>query len=355
MNKRYDIDEIFEVLFSVGEKNGFLTSTEILESMEDKCFDVDLLEDFYIKCSNAGIIIYDESPIDISTELSDNFEYLDNFTIDSVKKYFGEIGKLPLLSAQEEQELGKIIKEGNHVQAKKAKDRLVEANLKLVVSIAKKYAVIYKEPILDVINDGNLGLIKAAEKFDYQKGFKFSTYATWWIKQSIIRKYEENGRNIRLPSHMIQRINRVKKAMIELSKMTGKNPSSQEIAEYMNLTVETVNEILENIQEPLSLNAPIREDEGGDTFLMDFIPDDKTHFSDGIIQDMFVSDILDEASKYLNQREMDVIRLRFGLDDGKSHTLEEIARYYHVTRERVRQIEAKALKKLRLHIKDRNL
>ena len=355
MNNRYDIDEIFEVLFSEGKRKGFLTSIEILDRIDEKCLDVELLEDFYSKCSKAGVIIYEDAQLEIPTESSDNSEDWDNFTLDLVKQYLCEIGKIPLLSAKEEQELGKMIKEGNPVQSKEAKEKLVESNLKLVVSIAKRYAARFKEPILDVIDDGNLGLIKAVEKFDYEKGFKFSTYATWWIKQAIVRKNTETGRAIRLPSHMIERINRVKKAMLEISKQTGKTPSAQEIADYMNLTVETVNDVLANIQEPVSLNAPIREDEEGKSFLMDFIPDEKSLFSDEVIKKMTVNSIIEEATKYLDKRELDVIMWRYGFVDGQTYTLDEIAKHYHLTRERIRQIEAKALRKLRTHLKDPNL
>lgn len=353
MNNRYDIDEALRALLSEGKRKGFLTSKEILDSIDDK-LNVELLENFYEQCAKAGIEIYDDSNSDIS-DSSENDEDLDNFYLDPTGEYLREIGKIPLLSAEEEQELGKLIKEGSPIQAKEAKDKLVSANLRLVVSIARRYAGRFKEPILDVIEDGNLGLIKAAEKFDYKKGFKFSTYATWWIKQSIVRKNNETGRSIRLPSYMVERINRVKRAIVEISEKTGSIPSAEEIAEYMHLTVETVNEAILNFQEPTSLDAPIRENEDSKSFLIDFIPDERTPFSDEVIRGMTVSDILEEATKYLDDRELDVIKFRFGFVGGRTYTLEETAKHYRVTRERIRQIEAKAIRKLRIHLKDPDL
>lgn len=354
MNNRYDIDETLRALLSEGKRKGFLTSEEIIDSIDDKFVDIELLEDFYEQCAKTGIEIYDDSGSDTSDSL-DNNEYLDNFSLDSTGEYLREIGKIPLLSAEEEQKLGKIIKEGSPIQSKKAKDELVNANLRLVVSIARRYAARFKEPILDVIEDGNLGLMKAAEKFDYEKGFKFSTYATWWIKQSIVRKNTETGRSIRLPSYMVERINRVKRAMVEISKKTGSIPSAEEIAEYMHLTVETVNEAILNFQGPTSLDAPVREDEDSKSFLLDFIPDESSPFSDEVIREMAVSDILEEATQYLDDREIDVIKLRFGFIDGQTYTLEDIAKKYRLTRERIRQIERNSIRKLRKHIKDPNL
>lgn len=351
MNNRYDIDEVLRALLSKGKRKGFLTSLEIVDNVDENFLDMNLLEDFYEQCSNEGIEIYDDSSMDISDSSEDN-TYLD---LDITGEFLREIGKIPLLSAEEEQELGKLIKEGSPIQSKKAKDKLVSANLRLVVSIAKRYAPRFKEPLLDVIEDGNLGLMKAVEKFDYEKGFKFSTYATWWIRQSIIRKNVETGRQIHLPNYMVERINRVKRAIAELSKINGAMPSVEEIAEYMNLTVEIVNEAIMNFQEPASLDAPIKEDEGAKSFLIDFIQDESPSFSDTVVNKMIVCQLIDEASKYLKDRELDVIKLRFGFVDGHNYTLEEVAKYYNLTRQRIRQIEARALKKLRIHLKDPNL
>ena len=354
MNKRYNIDEILKTLFSEGTRKGYLTSAEIIDSIDEKIVNVELLRDFFERCAKAGIEIYDDSIFSISDYL-EHSEYFDAGSIDLMKEYLREIGRIPLLSAEEELELGKLIKEGSPIQAKQAKDKLVSANLRLVVSITKMYAPRFKEPILDVIGNGNLGLINAAEKFDYEKGFRFSTYATWWIKQAIVRADTDTGRTIRLPNHMVERINRIKKAMIELSKKNGKAPSVDEIAEYIHLTVDAVNEAILYFQEPISLEAPVKENEDAKSSMIDFIPDENSSFSEDVILKIAVADILNEASKYLDEREYKVILLRYGFDDGRPYTLNEIAQKYNLTRERIRQLECRALKKIRDHIKDLDL
>ena len=254
-----------------------------------------------------------------------------------------------MISAKEEQELGRLIKEGNTLQSKQAQAKLVEANLRLVVSIAKKYTSRMSQPFLDIIQNGNLGLMKAAERFDYEKGFKFSTYATWWIKQSITRSYSETARSIRLPNYMLVKVNQVKKAIDTLMAKTGKTPSMHEIAEYLNISVESAMEAFLNSQDIAYLNTPIGEDKEG-SCLVDFIPDNKNAFSE-LINHLFAKDLLDEASNYLSDREIEVMKLRFGFFDGQMYTLNEIAKQYHLTREKIQMIEAQALRKIRDHLK----
>ena len=259
---------------------------------------------------------------------------------DPVRMYLKEIGKVPLLSTEDEIELAKKISEGDE----EAKDKLVEANLRLVVSIAKRYAGRGMQ-FLDLIQEGNMGLIKAAEKFDYRKGYKFSTYATWWIRQSITRSIADQARTIRIPVHMVETINRLIRTSRQLLQELGREPQPEEIAERLKMPVEKVREIMKMAQEPVSLETPIGEEE--DSHLGDFLKDDKTATPVDAASYMLLREQLGEVMNSLTEREKQVLILRFGLADGRARTLEEVGKVFEVTRERIRQIEAKALRKLR--------
>ncbi len=267
---------------------------------------------------------------------------------DPVRMYLKEIGKVPLLTAEEEIELAKRMEEGNE----KAKHRLAEANLRLVVSIAKRY-VGRGMLFLDLIQEGNLGLIKAVEKFDYRKGYKFSTYATWWIRQAITRAIADQARTIRIPVHMVETINKLIRVSRQLLQDLGREPTPEEIAEEMDLSVERVREILKISQEPVSLETPIGKEE--DSHLGDFIQDDNMPVPADAAAFTMLREQLEEVLDTLTEREQKVLRLRFGLDDGRARTLEEVGKEFKVTRERIRQIEAKALRKLRHPSRSRKL
>ncbi len=267
---------------------------------------------------------------------------------DPVRMYLKEIGKVPLLSAEEEIELAQKMEDGNE----EAKKRLAEANLRLVVSIAKRY-VGRGMLFLDLIQEGNLGLIKAVEKFDYTKGYKFSTYATWWIRQAITRAIADQARTIRIPVHMVETINKLIRVSRQLLQELGREPSPEEIAEEMGMPVERVREILKISQEPVSLETPIGEEE--DSHLGDFIQDDNVPVPADAAAFSLLKEQLNEVLSTLTDREQKVLRLRFGLDDGRARTLEEVGKEFNVTRERIRQIEAKALRKLRHPSRSRKL
>ena len=267
---------------------------------------------------------------------------------DPVRMYLKEIGKVPLLTAEEEIELAKRMEIGDE----EAKKKLAEANLRLVVSIAKRY-VGRGMLFLDLIQEGNLGLIKAVEKFDYRKGFKFSTYATWWIRQAITRAIADQARTIRIPVHMVETINKLIRVSRQLLQELGREPTPDEIAESMNMPVERVREILKISQEPVSLETPIGEEE--DSHLGDFIQDDQVPVPADAAAFTLLKEQLEEVLETLTEREQKVLRLRFGLDDGRARTLEEVGKVFNVTRERIRQIEAKALRKLRHPSRSRKL
>ena len=292
-------------------------------------------------------IDFDEEPTDDELKLEEmDVDALDDLSFDNmnlddpVKLYLREIGRVPLLSSDEEIKLAVKISEGDEY----AKQRLTEANLRLVVSIAKKYVGrgLY---FLDLIQEGNVGLIKAVDKFDYQKGFKFSTYATWWIRQAITRAIADQARTIRIPVHMVETINRLKKVQSQLLHENGVEPSEELIAEKMDLPVERVREIMRVAQEPVSMETPIGPEE--DSRLMDFIRDEDALAPDEAALKTITNEDIDGVLRTLTPREESVIRLRFGLQDGRCHTLEEVGSEFNVTRERIRQIEAKALRKLR--------
>ncbi len=282
--------------------------------------------------------------IDISIPEGVNIE-------DPVRMYLKEIGKVPLLSAEEEIELAKLMEKGGP-EGERAKKKLAEANLRLVVSIAKRY-VGRGMLFLDLIQEGNLGLIKAVEKFDYQKGYKFSTYATWWIRQAITRAIADQARTIRIPVHMVETINKLVRVQRQLLQELGREPSPEEISKEMNMPVERVREILKISQEPVSLETPIGEEE--DSHLGDFIQDENVPVPADAAAFTLLKEQLVEVLDTLTDREQKVLRLRFGLDDGRARTLEEVGKEFNVTRERIRQIEAKALRKLRHPSRSRKL
>jgi RNA polymerase primary sigma factor len=342
-------------LIDTGRRAGKLTSSEISDAMEENgnVLDVEAMEKLYEELESNGIEIVDDTPVDVSSALpsseegADDYEdglIADGITIDDpVKVYLKEIGRVPLLSPEEETELALKIQAGGP-DGEKAKQRLSEANLRLVVSIAKRY-VGRGMQFLDLIQEGNLGLIKAVEKFDHTKGFKFSTYATWWIRQAITRAIADQARTIRIPVHMVETINKVKKVSSQLLHEYGHDPSAEEIAERLDMPVDKVREIMRVAQEPVSLETPIGEEE--DSHLGDFIPDDDAPVPAEAASQTLLKEQLADVLKTLTPREEKVLRLRFGLEDGRPRTLEEVGKEFDVTRERIRQIEAKALRKLR--------
>ena len=308
---------------------------EIPEDLDEDLKDAPLLDLDYIEEPDA-----DELE-EISPEELENALNVDNITLsDPVKMYLKEIGRVPLLTSDEEVELAERIAKGDV----KARQRLTEANLRLVVSIAKRY-VGRGMHFLDLIQEGNVGLIKAVEKFDHTKGFKFSTYATWWIRQAITRAIADQARTIRIPVHMVETINKLKKVQSQLLHENGRESTEEQIAQAMGLSVARVREIIRVAQEPVSMETPIGPEE--DSRLMDFIRDEEALAPDDAALKTITNEDIDAVLKTLTPREEDVIRLRFGLKDGRCHTLEEVGSEFNVTRERIRQIEAKALRKLR--------
>ena len=341
-------------LIDTGRHVGKLTSSEISDAMEENgnVLDVEAMEKLYEELESNGIEIVDDTPVDVSNALPSSEEGADDYedgltadgiTIDDpVKVYLKEIGRVPLLTPEEETELALKIQAGGP-EGEKAKQRLSEANLRLVVSIAKRY-VGRGMQFLDLIQEGNLGLIKAVEKFDHTKGFKFSTYATWWIRQAITRAIADQARTIRIPVHMVETINRMRQATNQLVYQNGHEPTPEELAKAMDMSVERVREIQRMAQEPASLESPVGEEE--DSSLGDFVADENAEAPGKAADRAMVAQQINQALKSLTPREEKVIRLRFGLDDGRPRTLEEVGRDFGVTRERVRQIEAKAIRKL---------
>ena len=343
--KKMTIDALMEQ----GKATGKLTTKEITDVLDELDFDTDQLASIISSCEQLNIEIVDDSVADDvlndnDLNMSDDLEMTlstEGIAIDDpVKIYLKEIGRVPLLSPDEETELAKRMAEGDSY----AKKRLSEANLRLVVSIAKKY-VGRGMQFLDLIQEGNLGLLKAVEKFDYTKGFKFSTYATWWIRQAITRAIADQARTIRIPVHMVETITKVKKVSSQLLHETGHDPSAEEIADKLEMPAERVREIMRIAQDPVSLETPIGEEE--DSHLGDFIPDDDAPAPADAASLMLLKEQLNEVLSTLTDREAKVLRLRFGLEDGRSRILEEVGKEFDVTRERIRQIEAKALRKLR--------
>ncbi len=335
-------------LVELGKSKGTLSNREIMDAIEEVTLDAEHMEKLYDMLEEQGIEIIEDliddiesldlSSVDTSAYASDDGSEM-MIVDDPVKVYLKEIGKVPLLSANDEIELAKKMKEGSEY----AKDRLAEANLRLVVSIAKRY-VGRGMHFLDLIQEGNLGLIKAVEKFDYEKGYKFSTYATWWIRQAITRAIADQARTIRIPVHMVETINRVMRVSRQLVQELGREPTSAEIAKELNQPEEKIREILKIALDPVSLETPIGEE---DSHLGDFIPDDDIPAPVEATSHIMLKEQLAEVLETLTPREAKVLQLRFGLIDGRQRTLEEVGREFNVTRERIRQIESKALRKLR--------
>lgn len=335
---------IVKSLIEKGKKSGILTYKEIMDEIDHIDLEPEQIEKIYEVLESMGIEVQGDmnevSGVE-EEELELDLSIPEGVAIDDpVRMYLKEIGKVPLLSSEEEIELAKKIEEGTQY----AKKKLAEANLRLVVSIAKRY-VGRGMLFLDLIQEGNLGLIKAVEKFDYRKGYKFSTYATWWIRQAITRAIADQARTIRIPVHMVETINKLIRVQRQLLQELGRDPFPEEISKVMDLPVEKVREIQKIAQEPVSLETPIGEEE--DSHLGDFIPDDDAPAPAEAAAFTMLKEQLINVLDTLTPREEKVLRLRFGLDDGRARTLEEVGKEFNVTRERIRQIEAKALRKLR--------
>ncbi|WP_374212443.1 RNA polymerase sigma factor RpoD [Tissierella sp. MB52-C2] len=354
--------EAVKKLIAKGKKEGMLTYSELIEVLEDINIDAEQIDEIYQNLEGMGIEVVGDKEEelllekdDVDDDLEDNIdkEDLEDTDVkedlsvpkginvdDPVRMYLKEIGKIPLLTGDEEIKLAKRMQDGDE----EAKKKLAEANLRLVVSIAKRY-VGRGMLFLDLIQEGNLGLMKAVEKFDYEKGFKFSTYATWWIRQAITRAIADQARTIRIPVHMVETINKLVRVQRQLVQELGRDPSPEEIGKEMGMEVERVREIMKIAQEPVSLETPIGEEE--DSHLGDFIPDDEVLAPAEAATFTMLREQLIDVLDTLTPREQKVLRLRFGLDDGRARTLEEVGKEFEVTRERIRQIEAKALRKLR--------
>ena len=362
-------------LLEKGKHTGKVTTKELYDAMEESNFDVEKVDQLYALLERENVEVMEEADDEgftLTESNADQFESAlsaEGVAIDDpVKVYLKEIGRVPLLTSEEEVNLALTIKAGSEAKEKydadpdalseeekaaclkaikkgvAARKRLSEANLRLVVSIAKRY-VGRGMQFLDLIQEDNLGLIKAVEKFDHTKGFKFSTYATWWIRQAITRAIADQARTIRIPVHMVETINKVKKVSSQLLHEQGKEPTAEEIAERLEMSVDKVREIMRVAQEPVSLETPIGEEE--DSHLGDFIPDDEAPVPAEVASHTLLREQLSEVLDTLTEREEKVLRLRFGLVDGRPRTLEEVGKEFNVTRERIRQIEAKALRKLR--------
>ena len=362
VEKTETLQQKLRSLIEIGKKEGKITSKQLLQTLDAIDADEKQTEQIYDALEKAGIEIdvsdvaeildaadgllpTDSDLMNIDSQFQEDLNKLEESaeegtTTDPVRMYLKEIGKIPLLSAEEEIELAKRISEGDE----EAKKRMIEANLRLVVSVAKHYLGRGMQ-LLDLIQEGNMGLLKAVEKFDYTKGYKFSTYATWWIRQSITRAVADQARTIRIPVHMVETINRVSRTSRSLVQELGREPTLDEISDALGIPQEKIAEVMKIAQDPVSLETPVGEED--DSHLGDFIPDsDVTEPAESASYNMLRQQ-LTEVMQTLSPRECKVLRLRFGMEDGRAHTLEEVGKEFDVTRERVRQIEAKALRKLR--------
>lgn len=347
-------------LVKKAKKAGKIDQREINEAIPDNAENVDLLDKLYTELADSGIAITggaepatgaaEWTPDDTDEEIVLNDQvYLDDVADDSVRLYLREIGKIPLLTAEQELALAQRVVKGE----KKAKDQMAEANMRLVVSIAKRY-VGRGLDLLDLIQEGNTGLLRAVEKFDPDKGFKFSTYATWWIRQAITRAIADQARTIRIPVHMVETINKLLRTQRRLTQELNREPTNEEIAKAMEIEVDKVEHIMKIKQDISSLDASVRDDEE-DSVLGDFIEDEDTISPEESATGQLLKEHVKDMLGALTEREQKILKLRFGLEDGKSHTLEEVGQEFNVTRERIRQIEAKALAKLRKHKDARKL
>ena len=359
--KKVDVEELIQK-----GKKGALSSDDIDEAMEEMNYDMDSLDKLYATLEDHGIPLPGEADAsdiaEIENEVArygkgENMEKMlkqEGLSIDDpVRMYLKEIGQVPLLSAEREKELAEIMANStDEAEKEKAKNELVEANLRLVVSIAKRY-VGKGMFFLDLIQEGNLGLMKAVDKFDYGKGFKFSTYATWWIRQAITRAIADQARTIRIPVHMVETIHKVTRYSRQMLQELGREATADEIGEKMGMSAEKVREILKIAQDPVSLETPIGEEE--DSHLGDFIPDEDAPEPSEVASATILREVIERELNTLTPREAHVIKLRFGLYDGRTRTLEEVGKEFDITRERIRQIEAKALRKLRHPSRARHL
>lgn len=352
----------FEQLVERGKKEGKLMQKEIFELIPDTPANIDVLDNLYAELVEAEVEVIPETEPDAKS-LSDAWveeepeeailktdtSYLEDISDDSVRLYLREIGKIPLLTPEEELTLARKVKTGK----KKAKDQMAEANMRLVVSIAKRY-VGRGLDLLDLIQEGNTGLLRAVEKFDPDRGFKFSTYATWWIRQAITRAIADQARTIRIPVHMVETINKLLRTQRRLTQELNREPTNEEIAAAMDMDVDKVEHIMKIKQDISSLDASVRDDEE-DSVLGDFIEDEDAKTPTESASEQLLKEQVKTILGTLTEREQKILKLRFGLEDGKSHTLEEVGQEFSVTRERIRQIEAKALAKLRKHKDTRKL
>ena len=360
-------EKLRQISAEAAAKKGVLSNEELMAYFAGVLLTPDQLDHVYEYLENAGIEVLstDESDVlsgeffdseeeeESEEDLSGEIKVPETVGIDDpVRMYLKEIGKIPLLNAQEEQALAQKITEGSEEEITEAKRKLAEANLRLVVSIAKRYLGRGLQ-FLDLIQEGNLGLLKAVDKFDYTKGFKFSTYATWWIRQSITRAIADSARTIRIPVHMVETINRLVRTQRQMLQELGREPTPEELAERLNTPVARVRDIMQISQEPVSFETPIGEEE--DSHLGDFIQDDSSQIPVDAATEKLLHDQLMNVINQLSEREQKVLQLRFGLLDGKPRTLEEVGKEFNVTRERIRQIEAKALRKLRHPSRSRQL
>ena len=350
------LEEAKQKLLAKAKKSGQIDQREIFEAIADTPENVEILDSLYTELGDASIDVIgaaEPTPADFTDEWAtetteeeapiDTGTYFDDIADDSVRLYLREIGKIPLLSAEEELALARRVVKGD----KDAKDKMAEANMRLVVSIAKRY-VGRGLDLLDLIQEGNTGLLRAVEKFDPDKGFKFSTYATWWIRQAITRAIADQARTIRIPVHMVETINKLLRTQRRLTQELNREPTNDEIAKAMEIDVDKVEHIMKIKQDISSLDASVHEDEE-DSVLGDFIEDEETISPEESATNQLLKEHVKEMLNGLTEREQKIIRLRFGLEDGKNYTLEEVGQEFSVTRERIRQIEAKALAKLRKH------